>query len=61
MGSMGQDWLIVDRGNGPNRESQEYARYAADRGHRVELKESESEWWQEIRVFMFRYGHCLDS
>jgi len=29
--------IVVDRGNGLNSESQAYARYAADRGYRVEL------------------------
>jgi hypothetical protein len=48
--------IIVDRGNGRNRESQEYARYAADRDYWVELKEPESEWWQEIRVLL-KYKH----
>ena len=48
--------IVVDRGNGLNRESQEYARHAVDRGYRVELKEPESEWWQEIRVLL-KYKH----
>ena len=48
--------IIVDRGNGRNQESREYARYAVDRGYRVRLKEPESEWWQEIRVLL-KYKH----
>ena len=39
--------IVVDRGNGLNPESYQYARYAVDHGYRCELKEPESEWWQE--------------
>jgi predicted kinase len=49
--------VVVDRGNGRNRESHAYARYAADRGYEVLLKEPESEWWQEIRVLL-KYKHA---
>lgn len=44
--------IVVDRGNGLNPETQQYAQYAVDHGYRVELKEPESEWWQEIRVLL---------
>ncbi|MBI3462891.1 MAG: AAA family ATPase [Planctomycetes bacterium] len=44
--------IVVDRGNSPCLESQRYARYAVERGYRVELKEPESAWWQEIRVLL---------
>ena len=44
--------VVVDRGNGRNRESQAYARYAVDHGYQVELKEPDSDWWQEIRVLL---------
>ena len=44
--------IVVDRGNGRNQESEAYARYAVNRGYEVELKEPESEWWQEIRVLL---------
>ncbi len=44
--------IVVDRGNGLNLETQRYARFAVDNGYRVELKEPESEWWQEIRVLL---------
>ena len=44
--------IVVDRGNGLNRETQEYARYAVDHGYRVELKEPESAWWQELRELL---------
>lgn len=44
--------IVVDRGNGLNAETRKYARYAVDHGYRVELREPESEWWQEIRVLL---------
>lgn len=44
--------IVVDRGNSLCQESKRYARYAVDHGYRVELKEPESEWWQEIRVLL---------
>ena len=48
--------IVIDRGNGLNAETQVYASYAVDHGYRVELKEPESEWWQEIRVLL-KYKH----
>ena len=44
--------IVIDRGNGLNRESQVFARYALDHNYRAELREPESEWWQEIRVLL---------
>ncbi len=44
--------IVVDRGNSLSMETQRYARYAVDHGYRVELKEPDSEWWQEIRVLL---------
>jgi hypothetical protein len=44
--------IVVDRGNGLNRETQRYARYAVEHGYHVELKEPESPWWQEIRALL---------
>jgi hypothetical protein len=44
--------IIVDRGNSRSIESQQYARCAIDHGYTVQLKEPESEWWQEIRVLL---------
>jgi hypothetical protein len=44
--------IVVDRGNGLNLSTQIYARYAVDNGYDVELKEPESEWWQELRVLL---------
>ena len=48
--------IVVDRGNGLNRESQRYARRAVECGYAVQLREPESEWWQEIRVLL-KYKH----
>jgi hypothetical protein len=44
--------IVVDRGNGLNLSTQIYARHAVDHGYEVELKEPESEWWQELRVLL---------
>jgi hypothetical protein len=48
----GQTPIVVDRGNGRNAETKRYARFAIDHGYRVELKEPDSAWWQEIRVLL---------
>src|SRR5262245_50118478 len=55
--------LVVDRGNGLNRETQDYARHAVEHDYRVELQEPESPWWQEIRLVLQekeRAGPVLD-
>lgn len=44
--------IVVDRGNDRSAETYRYARFALDYGYQVELKEPESEWWQEIRVLL---------
>jgi len=44
--------IVVDRGNGLNLSTQIYARHAIDKCYEVELKEPESEWWQELRVLL---------
>ena len=44
--------MIVDRGNSRSLDTQRYVHYAEERGYRVELKEPESEAWQEIRVLL---------
>lgn len=44
--------VIVDRGNSLSLDSKEYAQYAVQHGYKVELKEPDSEWWQEIRVLL---------
>ena len=46
--------IVVDRGNGLNVETRDYAVYALNHGYRVELKEPESDWWQEIRALLKR-------
>ena len=48
----GRSPIVVDRGNSLAPETYVYARYAVDHGYRVDLKEPESEWWQEIRVLL---------
>lgn len=48
----GRSPVIVDRGNGRNADTKRYAVHALSHGYEVELKEPESEWWQEIRVLL---------
>lgn len=48
----GVGFIVVDRGNGLNVESQRYALFAVEHGYRVELTEPDSEWWQEIKVLL---------
>jgi hypothetical protein len=47
-----QSPIVVDRGNSLDIETHAYARFAHDRGYRVELKEPDSPWWQELRVLL---------
>lgn len=44
--------VVIDRGNGLTKSTQIYARYGVDNGYAVELREPESEWWQEIHVLL---------
>jgi len=44
--------IVVDRGNGRNEETRVYAQQAVDAGYRVELREPDSPWWQELRVLL---------
>jgi len=48
--------IVINRGNGLNVETQVFARHAVEHGYRVELKEPESVWWQEIRILL-KYKH----
>jgi hypothetical protein len=44
--------IVVDRGNSRSIESKHYIQHAYAHGYQVELKEPDSEWWQEIRVLL---------
>lgn len=44
--------VVVDRGNGLNLETQAYVLLADKHGYRVELREPDSPWWQELRVLL---------
>jgi hypothetical protein len=44
--------IVVDRGNGLTIETYRYVRHALDNGYEVQLKEPDSDWWQEIRVLL---------
>jgi hypothetical protein len=52
--------IVVDRGNGLNVETQKYARFAVERGYRVELREPQSQWWQELRILL-KYRRELNA
>ena len=53
--------IVVDRGNGLNPETREYAVYAVERGYRVELAEPDSSWWQELRVLLKYKQYVADE
>ena len=44
--------IVVDRGNGLNAETREFAVMAVEHGYLVELAEPDSSWWQELRVLL---------
>ena len=44
--------IVIDRGNGLNPETREFAAYAVAHGYDVELAEPDSAWWQELRVLL---------
>ena len=44
--------IVVDRGNGLNPETSEYAAFAVEHRYSVELAEPDSTWWQELRVLL---------
>jgi hypothetical protein len=52
--------IVVDRGNGLNPESKEYAVYAVAHDYCVELAEPDSPWWQELRVLL-KYKRYVDD
>jgi len=52
--------IVVDRGNGLNLETREYAASAMEHGYRVELVEPNSPWWQELRVLL-KYKQHIDE
>ena len=56
--------IVVDRGNGRNPETREYAQFAVDHDYDIELKEPKSDWWREIRGLLKRKRHnreCLHA
>lgn len=52
--------IVVDRGNGLNPETREYAVYAVEHGYQVELAEPDSAWWLELRVLL-KYKQHITS
>ena len=58
--ALGRSPIIVDRGNGLNAESREYALLAEQHGYHIELREPDSPWWQELRVLL-KYSDFVDE
>ncbi len=59
--SAGVSPVVVDRGNGLNPETQEYAVLGVEHGYRVELAEPESPWWAELKVLLKYKRHVDDE
>ncbi|MDA1050942.1 MAG: ATP-binding protein [Planctomycetota bacterium] len=53
--------IVVDRGNGLNAETREYAGYAVEHGYEVELAEPDSPWWLEVRVLLKYKQYVADE
>lgn len=52
--------IVVDRGNGLNPETREYAAFAVEHGYTAELAEPDSLWWLELRVLL-KYQDDISS
>lgn len=52
--------IVVDRGNGLNAETREFAVIAVEHGYDVELAEPDSPWWLELRVLL-KYKEFVDD
>jgi len=52
--------IVIDRGNGLNLETREFAICAVNHGYTVELAEPDSTWWQELRVLL-KYKEFVDE
>lgn len=59
--SDGTSPIVIDRGNGLNRESYEFARAAVDAGYSVDLAEPDSPWWCELRVLLKYKQHVASE
>ena len=44
--------IVVDRGNGLNAETREFALLAVSGGYAAMLAEPDSPWWQELRILL---------
>lgn len=53
--------IVVDRGNGLNAETREYAAFATEQGYHVQLAEPDSPWWLELRVLLKYQQHISDA
>jgi hypothetical protein len=52
--------IVIDRGNGLNPETRQYIVLAHEHDYRVELREPDSPWWQELRVLL-KYKQYVSS
>ncbi len=52
--------IVVDRGNGLNAETREFAAMAIEHGYAVELAEPDSSWWRDLRVLL-KYKEFVDE
>jgi len=59
--SAGRSPIVIDRGNGLNPETREFAALAVAHGYRVELAEPDSAWWQELRVLLKYKDHVASE
>jgi hypothetical protein len=53
--------IVIDRGNGLNSETREFAVCAIEGGYNVELAEPDSPWWQELRVLLKYKEYVADK
>jgi len=52
--------IVVDRGNGLNPETLQYAAHAVAHEYHLELAEPDSSWWYELRVLL-KYKEYVDD
>ncbi len=53
--------IVIDRGNGLNRETHVFAQLAREYSYEVELREPDSPWWRELRVLLKYREHLAPA
>lgn len=53
--------IIIDRGNGLNPETREFAVLSIEFGYEVKLAEPDSLWWQDLRVLLKYQEYVADE